>query len=142
MGGDNPSDALVLSHFGKANSSKTAFQMLVQEKGSQPPSNFVYNQSMPFLLHRGSWDHKCTSTCHESGPAYPSSRVNFTTFKTKTSRSWQLGAVVHGVENVDRETFFSLSQNTRTWWGHPMKLIGGRFRTDGPKYPSSWAQIE
>ena len=35
------------------------------------------------------------------------------------------------VENVDRETF--LSHNTRTW-GHPMKLIGGRFSTDKRKY--------
>ena len=35
----------------------------------------------------------------------------------------------HGMENVDRETFFSLSQNSRTR-GHPMKLIGGRFRTE------------
>ena len=40
--------------------------------------------------------------------------------------------IMHGVENVDRETFFSLSHNTRTW-GHPMNLIGGRFRTDKRK---------
>ena len=39
---------------------------------------------------------------------------------------------VHGVGNVDRETFFTLSHNTRTR-GHPMKLIGGRFRTDKRK---------
>ena len=38
-----------------------------------------------------------------------------------------------GMENVDRETFFSLSQNTRTP-GHPMKLIGGRSRTYKRKY--------
>ena len=42
--------------------------------------------------------------------------------------------IMHGVENVDRETFFSLSQNTRTQWGQPMKLIGGRFRTNKRKY--------
>ena len=40
--------------------------------------------------------------------------------------------IVHGMEKVDRETFFSLSQNTRTR-GHPMKLIGGRFMTDKRK---------
>ena len=40
--------------------------------------------------------------------------------------------ILHGVENVERETFFSLSHNTRTR-GHPMKLIGGRFRTDKRK---------
>ena len=34
---------------------------------------------------------------------------------------------------VDRETFFFLSHNSRTQ-GHPMKLIGGRFRTDKRKY--------
>ena len=34
------------------------------------------------------------------------------------------------VHNVERETFSSLSQNTRTQLGHyPMKLMGGRFRT-------------
>ena len=27
--------------------------------------------------------------------------------------------IMHGVENVERETFFSLSQNTRTQRGHP-----------------------
>ena len=41
--------------------------------------------------------------------------------------------ILCGTENVDRETFFSLSQNTRTW-GHPMKLIGGRSRTNKRKY--------
>ena len=41
--------------------------------------------------------------------------------------------IMHGVENVDRETFFSLSQNTRTQ-GHPMKLIGGRSGTNTRKY--------
>ena len=41
--------------------------------------------------------------------------------------------VMHGLENVDRETFFSLSQNTRTR-GHPMKLIGGRSRTNKGRY--------
>ena len=41
--------------------------------------------------------------------------------------------IMPGVENVDRETFFSLSQNTRTR-GHPMKLIGGRSRTNKRKY--------
>ena len=41
--------------------------------------------------------------------------------------------IMHGVENVDRETFFSLSQNTRTQGGHPMKLIGGRSRTNKGK---------
>ena len=41
--------------------------------------------------------------------------------------------IVHGVENVDREAFFSFSQNTRTR-GHPMKLIGGRSRTNKRKY--------
>ena len=45
----------------------------------------------------------------------------------------QLYKIMHGVENVTRETFFSLSQNTRTQ-GHPMKLIGGRFRTNKRKY--------
>ena len=38
--------------------------------------------------------------------------------------------IMPGVENVDRETFFSLFQNTRTQRGHPMKLIGGKFRTN------------
>ena len=33
-------------------------------------------------------------------------------------------------ENMDRETFFSLFHNARTQRGHPMKLMGGRFRTD------------
>ena len=37
--------------------------------------------------------------------------------------------IMHGVENVDRETFFSLTQNTSTR-GLPMKLIGARFRTE------------
>ena len=37
-----------------------------------------------------------------------------------------------GVENVDRERFFSLSKDTRMQ-GHPMKLIGGRFRIDKRK---------
>ena len=41
--------------------------------------------------------------------------------------------ILHGMENVDRESFFSLSQNTRTR-GHPMKLIGGRSRTNKRKY--------
>ena len=41
--------------------------------------------------------------------------------------------IMHVVENVDREAFFSLSQNTRTLWGHPMKLTGGRFRTEKRK---------
>ena len=41
--------------------------------------------------------------------------------------------IMHGVENVDRETFFSLSQNTRTR-SHPMKLFGGRSRTNRRKY--------
>ena len=41
--------------------------------------------------------------------------------------------MMHDVENVDRETFFSLSQNIRTQWGHPMKLMGGSFRTDKRK---------
>ena len=36
---------------------------------------------------------------------------------------------MHAVGNEDRETFFSLSRNTRTW-GHPMMLIGGRSRTN------------
>ena len=36
------------------------------------------------------------------------------------------------MENVDRETFFSRSQNTRTR-GHPMKLVGGRSRTNKRK---------
>ena len=40
--------------------------------------------------------------------------------------------IMHGVENVDKETFFSLSQNTRTR-GHPMKLIGGRSRKNKRK---------
>ena len=40
---------------------------------------------------------------------------------------------MQGVENVDRGSFFSLSQNTRTR-GHPMKLMGGRFRTNKGKY--------
>ena len=37
--------------------------------------------------------------------------------------------IKYGMENVYRETIFSLSQNTRTW-GHPMKLNVGRFRAD------------
>ena len=37
--------------------------------------------------------------------------------------------IMHGMENVDMETFFSLSQNIRTW-DHPMKLIGGRSKTN------------
>ena len=41
--------------------------------------------------------------------------------------------ITHGVENVDRETPFSLSQNTGTR-GHPMKLVGGRSRTNKRKY--------
>ena len=41
--------------------------------------------------------------------------------------------IMHGVENVDRETFFFLSHNTRTW-SHPTKLIGGRFKTNKRKY--------
>ena len=40
---------------------------------------------------------------------------------------------IHGVENVNRESFFSLSQNTRIQ-GHPMKLTGGRSRTNKRKY--------
>ena len=39
--------------------------------------------------------------------------------------------IIHGMKNVDRETFFSLSHNTQA---HPMKLIVGRFRTDKRKY--------
>ena len=34
-----------------------------------------------------------------------------------------------GVENVERETFSYLSQNTRTQRDHPMKLIAGRSKT-------------
>ena len=41
--------------------------------------------------------------------------------------------IMHGVENVERETFFSLSQNTRIQ-GHPIKMIGGRSRTNTRKY--------
>ena len=41
--------------------------------------------------------------------------------------------IMHGVVNVDREAFFSLSQNNRTQ-DHPIKLIGGRFRTNKRKY--------
>ena len=41
--------------------------------------------------------------------------------------------IMHGVEKVDRETFFSLTQNSRTR-GHPMKLTGGRSRTNKRKY--------
>ena len=41
--------------------------------------------------------------------------------------------IMHGVENVDRETFLSLFQNTRTR-GHPMKLNGGSSRTNKGKY--------
>ena len=44
----------------------------------------------------------------------------------------QVYKIMHGVENVDRETFFSLWQNTRTQ-GHPMKLIGGRLRINKRK---------
>ena len=40
--------------------------------------------------------------------------------------------IMHGMENVDKETFFSLYQNTRTR-GHPMKLIGGTSRTNKRK---------
>ena len=40
--------------------------------------------------------------------------------------------IMHVVENAHRETFFSLSQNTRTW-GHPIKLTGGRSRTNKRK---------
>ena len=36
---------------------------------------------------------------------------------------------MHGAENVDRETFFSLTHDGRTQ-GHSMKLIGGRSRTN------------
>ena len=39
----------------------------------------------------------------------------------------------HNMENMDRETFFSLPHNTRTQWGHPRKLIGGRFRAGKKK---------
>ena len=42
--------------------------------------------------------------------------------------------IMHGMENVDRETFFSPSQNIGTQCGHPMKLIGGRSRTGKRKY--------
>ena len=42
--------------------------------------------------------------------------------------------VMHGMDKrIDRETFFSLSQNTRTQ-GHPMKLAVGRFRTNKRKH--------
>ena len=41
--------------------------------------------------------------------------------------------IMHGMENVDRETFLSLSQNTRTR-GHPIKLIGGRSSSNKKKY--------
>ena len=41
--------------------------------------------------------------------------------------------IMHGVENVDRETFFSLSHSNRTQ-SYPMKLIGGSFMTDKRKY--------
>ena len=41
--------------------------------------------------------------------------------------------IMHGVENVDRVTFFSVSQNTRTQWVHPKKLIGGRSRANKRK---------
>ena len=44
--------------------------------------------------------------------------------------------IMHGVENVDRETFFSFSHNTRTR-GHPMKLIGGKLRTDKSRIKGS-----
>ena len=49
--------------------------------------------------------------------------------------------MMHGVGNVERETFFSLSQNTRTR-GHPMKLIGGRSRTNKRKYFSTQHIVE
>ena len=42
--------------------------------------------------------------------------------------------IMHSVENVERETFFSLSQNTRPQRGHPMKLTGERSRTTKRKY--------
>ena len=41
---------------------------------------------------------------------------------------------MYGEEKVDWDTFFSLSHNTGTQRGHPMKLIGGGFRTDKRKY--------
>ena len=57
-------------------------------------------------------------------------------FSLEKRRLWgdtiEVYKIMHGMENVDRETFFSLSQSTRTQ-GHPMKLIGGRFRTDKTK---------
>ena len=40
--------------------------------------------------------------------------------------------IIHDMENVNRKTFFSLSQNSRTR-GHPMKLIGERSRTNKRK---------
>ena len=42
----------------------------------------------------------------------------------------EVSEIMPGVENVDRETFFSLCHNTRTQRGHPMKLIGERFMTN------------
>ena len=42
--------------------------------------------------------------------------------------------IMHGVENVERETLFSLSENTRTQWGHPMKLMGGRSGRNKTEY--------
>ena len=40
---------------------------------------------------------------------------------------------MHGVENVNRETFLSLPHNSRPRV-HPMKIIAGRFRADKGKY--------
>lgn len=36
--------------------------------------------------------------------------------------------IMNGVENVDSETFLSLSCNTRRTRGHPRRMLRGRFR--------------
>ena len=46
---------------------------------------------------------------------------------------FSLEKMMYSVETVEGETFFSVFQNTRTR-DHPMKLIGGRSRTNKRKY--------
>ena len=40
--------------------------------------------------------------------------------------------IMHGLEKVEKEVFFSLSHNTRT--RHSIKLLSSRVRTDRRKY--------